>query len=63
MSREGILPDRLARTLLKSAKLRTILVHEYDFEEDYQKFYESAKKFLPAYHEYLDAIQKYISKE
>jgi len=43
--------------------LSNILVHEYDFEEDYQKFYDSAKKFLPAYREYLVAIQKCIVRE
>lgn len=63
ISREGILPDRLAQTLVESAELRNILVHEYDFEEDYAKFYESAKKFLPAYREYLIVIQKYVSTE
>lgn len=62
ISREGILPDRLVRTLVESAELGNILVHEYDFEEDYEKFYDSAKKFLPAYRDYLGAIQKYISK-
>lgn len=61
LGREKILPMALAETLAESAKLRNILVHEYDFEEDYQKFYESAKKFLPAYREYLGEIQKYIS--
>lgn len=63
LGREKILPAALAETLGESAKLRNILVHEYDFEEDYKKFYDSAKKFLPAYGEYLIAIQKYISKD
>lgn len=61
LGREGIIPAGLADTLVESAKLRNILVHEYDFEEDYQKFYDSAKNFLPAYREYLEAIHKYIS--
>ena len=61
LARERLLSSELAKTLAESAKLRNILVHEYDFEEDYQKFYESAKKFLPTYREYLAAIQKYIS--
>ena len=63
LGREKILPLALAETLAESAKLRNILVHEYDFEEDYQLFYESAKRFLPVYHEYLVVIQKYISNE
>ena len=62
LAREGILPDCLAHVLMESARLRNILVHEYDFEEDYQLFYESAKSFLPAYIEYLGVIQKYISQ-
>ena len=62
LAREGILPDPLAHILVASARLRNILVHEYDFEEDYQLFYESAKNFLPSYREYLSAIQKYISQ-
>lgn len=60
LAKEGILPDPLARLLIESAQVRNILVHEYDFEEDYQRFYESAKRFLPAYREYLGMIQKYI---
>lgn len=61
LAKTDIITGRLARHLVESAKLRNILVHEYDFEEDYKKFYDSAKNFLPAYHEYLEAIQKYIS--
>lgn len=61
LGREGIISQELAEILAESAKLRNILVHEYDFEEDYKKFYDSAKNFLPAYREYLEAIQKYIS--
>lgn len=63
LGREKILPAALAETLAESAKLHNILVHEYDFEEDYEKFYESAKKFLPAYREYLSVIQKYITSD
>src|SRR3990167_7917969 len=38
----GLVSGDLASTLLVSAKLRNILVHEYDFEEDYERFYNSA---------------------
>ena len=58
---EGILPKELAHPLIASAQVRNILVHEYDLEEDHKLFYESVKKFLPAYQEYLAALQKYIS--
>ena len=47
--------------LITSAKLRNILVHEYDFDEDYEKFYESAKEFIPAYREYIKTILNFIS--
>lgn len=48
--------------LTTSAKLRNILVHEYDFDEDYEKFYESAKEFIPAYREYVRVILNFISQ-
>ena len=62
LAREGILSDSLARTLVESAKLRNILAHEYDFEEDYKLFYDSAKRFMPAYREYVRIIQNMISE-
>lgn len=62
LMRAGILPKYLADILVESAKLRNILVHEYDFEEDYERFYESAKKFLPAYTEYIRIIQIMINR-
>ncbi len=52
----GILPSGLTEALLQSARLRNILVHEYDFEEDYHKFYTTAKELLPVYQEYVNAI-------
>jgi len=56
IEREGILSTDLAQTLAASARLRNILVHEYDFEEDYERFYESVKQFIPAYQEYIKKI-------
>lgn len=56
----GVLADKLASTLAESARLRNILVHEYDFEEDYRKFYNSAKSMLPAYRQYLKAIYAHL---
>jgi uncharacterized protein YutE (UPF0331/DUF86 family) len=56
----GAINRDLAKKLALSASLRNILVHEYDFEEDYEKFYNSAKNFIPLYREYLKAVYKYI---
>lgn len=56
----GVLDDKLADGLIISARLRNILVHEYDFEEDYEKFYASAKQMLPGYQAYIEAILQYI---
>lgn len=63
LAREGILPSELAEKLVDTAKMRNILVHEYDFEEDYKKFYTSAKNFIPHYHEYIKEILEYIYKK
>lgn len=58
LAKEGILDKELAEKLALTARLRNILVHEYDFEEDYEKFYQSAKASLPAYQQYLRVIYK-----
>jgi len=58
----GIITSNIAAALVKSAKLRNILVHEYDFEEDYERFYSSAKALSPIYQEYLQAMVRYIEK-
>lgn len=58
----NVLKSELARQLTASAQLRNILVHEYDFEEDYDKFYYSAKDFIPLYREYLKAVWGYIKE-
>lgn len=62
LKKEGILSAALAKQLVSSAKLRNILVHEYDFEEDCERFYHSAKAALPAYHEYIRAILAHLPK-
>jgi uncharacterized protein YutE (UPF0331/DUF86 family) len=62
LKKAGVLSDALAKQLVSSAKLRNILVHEYDFEEDYEKFYTSAKEVLPAYREYITAILMHLPK-
>lgn len=53
---EGIMATQLADRLATSAGLRNILVHEYDFEEDCRKFYDSVKEFTQPYREYLKII-------
>ncbi|MFY9463414.1 MAG: DUF86 domain-containing protein [Candidatus Sungiibacteriota bacterium] len=60
LEREGILPRELARRLMDSAKVRNILVHEYDFEEDYEKFYHAAQASVPAYRDYAKTIYEYV---
>lgn len=58
----GILDDNTLSILVSSAKLRNILIHEYDFDEDYRKFYDSAKEIIPSYHKYLKVIFDLISQ-
>lgn len=58
LAKEGIIDKELAEKLALTARLRNILVHEYDFEEDYEKFYQAAKVSLPAYQQYLREIYK-----
>ena len=57
---ENIIEAGLAETLALSARLRNILVHEYDFDEDYAKFYQGAKRFLPAYDTYVGLVLGYL---
>ncbi|MEK9174535.1 MAG: HepT-like ribonuclease domain-containing protein, partial [Patescibacteria group bacterium] len=58
-----VIEDKLAEKLMQSARLRNILVHEYDFEEDYEKFYRSAKEYIPVFREYTETIYKYKTEE
>lgn len=60
LEKAGILENKLTVKLVLTAKLRNILVHEYDFEEDYEKFYKAAKDAIPAYKEYIKKIYGYI---
>lgn len=62
LQKMGIVTERLTTVLAPSAKLRNILVHEYDFVEDPLKFYESAKQMIPAYQEYVKIIFKYTQE-
>ncbi len=62
LSEEKILSKKLSDQLSMSAGLRNILVHEYDFEEDYKKFYASVKQFLPVFQQFTKAIFQFIQK-
>jgi uncharacterized protein YutE (UPF0331/DUF86 family) len=58
----NLLYRELIHKLVNTAKLRNVLVHEYDFEEDYAKFYTSAKESIQPYKEYLRMMYKYIKE-
>lgn len=62
LKKAGVLSPALAATLVSTAKLRNILVHEYDFEEDFERFYTAAKNAVPAYQEYITAILAHLPK-
>jgi len=55
-----IIDEKSLPEFIKSSNLRNILTHEYDFDQDNFIFYESAKKFIPLYEEYIRLIQKHI---
>ena len=55
----GIIGALLAKELSESAMTRNILVHEYDVDEDNEKFYRDAKRFLPLFREYLAGAVRY----
>ena len=55
-----VLPQPLANSLSSTAALRNILVHEYDFEEEYEKFYSSAKASITNYEKYCELIYKFV---
>ncbi len=57
LNKLGIIGGDLCKKLVDSVSLRNGLVHEYDFELDNRKFYDSIKNsFIPAYTEYLKAV-------
>ena len=62
LSKTGVLENSLAQKLAVSAQIRNILVHEYDFEEDYKKFYDSSKNFIPVYQEYVQQIIRHLNE-
>ena len=63
IERLGIISHKISKDLISSAKLRNILIHEYDFDQDNFIFYKSVKKFMPIYKDYIVAIEKYYEKK
>lgn len=62
MIKIGILPEKLRNDFIKSANLRNILIHEYDFDEDNFIFYKSLKNIIPLYKDYILFINNYLDK-
>lgn len=52
----------IVEPLVASAKLRNILIHEYDFEADDARFHESVKSMIPAYKKYISFIHNYLEE-
>lgn len=63
LKKEGILSAGLTAELVTSAKLRNILIHEYDFEEDYKLFYREAAKAIPAYTDYIRSVMEHLNRK
>jgi uncharacterized protein YutE (UPF0331/DUF86 family) len=57
----GILERSLAELLGRSARLRNVLVHEYDLDTDAGLFHRSAREFLEPYRRYAQAIHRTLS--
>ena len=62
LEKEEILSSELTEKLARSVSVRNILVHEYDFDEDYEKFFNAAKETLTIYKEYIKAVYEYSLK-
>ena len=61
MEKFGILSPELLKLLIKSANLRNILIHEYDFDEDNFIFYNALKELLPAYEAHIAAVLEHTT--
>lgn len=60
LGRLGVLPAVLAQELAPTASLRNILIHEYDFEADYEKFFSAAKKSISLYEKYCRVVYEFL---
>jgi len=58
---KGVIPEELARRLVLAARLRNLLIHRYREIID-EKVYESSKKGLKDFEEYISYIRKFIEK-
>lgn len=58
----GVLPENLAKELVRGAHLRNVLVHEYDIKEDVGKFYQTAKVLLGPLQQYCEFITEYMKQ-
>ncbi len=58
-----IFPETVLQRLIQGARLRNVLVHDYDFDEDFKRFYDSAKVLVPFFNEYVKGIIKYINNK
>lgn len=56
-----IIEEKTLTEFVKSANLRNILIHEYDFDEDNFIFYKSAKEFIPLYEQYIRTIKDFLA--
>lgn len=54
------LGEQIVASLVQGAKVRNILAHEYDFDADDEKFYNSAKEIVPVYEKYLEFLNDYL---
>lgn len=61
LANAGVITAELAEQLIEGARLRNVLVHEYEFDEDHQVFYESAKRIVPGFREYADAAGRFAA--
>jgi uncharacterized protein YutE (UPF0331/DUF86 family) len=54
----GVLERSVAEPLARSARLRNVLVHDYDFDTDVELFHRSARGFLEPYRQYMRAVHR-----
>lgn len=63
LEKESVLSPDITSKLAWSVSVRNILVHEYNFDEDYEKFFDAAKEMLTVYKEYMEEIYGYTRKD
>lgn len=58
--KNNIISKELGEKLIVAAKVRNILVHEYDLTEDYEKFYFAARESIAPFKEYIEKIYNFV---